>query len=100
MEDPGEFGDLMIKTVSEILKKCVEEAKLYRIGGDEFVAIAENSSKRFFEKPFDLINQELAADSSHSKNSSCVFVHSTSTTEFFRMMNSVRPYSTPLSAQS
>ena len=56
-----EFGDLMIKTVSEILKKCVEEAKLYRIGGDEFVAIAENSSKRFFEKPFDLINQELAA---------------------------------------
>ena len=54
------FGDLMIKTVAGILKECVKEGTLYRIGGDEFVAIVENSGKEIFENSFELIHRALA----------------------------------------
>lgn len=55
-----EFGDLLIKTIAGILKECVAEGNLYRIGGDEFVAIAQNSENDFFEKAFALIDRALA----------------------------------------
>ncbi len=55
-----EFGDLLIRTIAGILKECVAEGKLYRIGGDEFVAIAQNSGKDFFEKTFALIDRALS----------------------------------------
>ena len=55
-----EFGDLLIKTIVGILKDCVAEGNLYRIGGDEFVAIAQNSENDFFEKAFALIDRALS----------------------------------------
>ena len=55
-----EFGDLMIKTIAEIIKACVNTDLLYRIGGDEFVAILENDDEKAFEKVFEAINQKLA----------------------------------------
>ena len=55
-----EFGDLMIKTIAEIIKACVNTDLIYRIGGDEFVAILENEDEKGFEKVFEAINQKLA----------------------------------------
>ena len=55
-----EFGDLMITTVSDILTACVNTDYLYRIGGDEFVAILEHSDKTAFEPIFAFIDQKLA----------------------------------------
>ena len=54
-----EFGDLMITTIANILKETLGASKLYRIGGDEFVAISENAEKADFEKVFAAINQKL-----------------------------------------
>ncbi len=54
-----EFGDLMITTISDILKASVDTSRIYRIGGDEFVAILENNESNAFEKAFDSINQKL-----------------------------------------
>ena len=54
-----EFGDLMITTISDILKASVDTNKIYRIGGDEFVAILEKDDENAFEKAFDFIKQKL-----------------------------------------
>ena len=55
-----EFGDLMLTTVSDILTACVKTDYLYRIGGDEFVAIIEHADKTAFEPIFAFIDQKLA----------------------------------------
>ena len=55
-----EFGDLMITTISDILKDSLNTNMIYRIGGDEFVAILGNSDEHAFDQVFDSINQKLA----------------------------------------
>lgn len=54
-----EFGDLMITTVSDILKDCMNSDYLYRIGGDEFVAIKETDDSSAFEDVFKFIDRKL-----------------------------------------
>ncbi len=54
-----EFGDLMITTVSDILKDTLNTNMIYRIGGDEFVAILGNSDEHAFDQVFDSIKQRL-----------------------------------------
>ena len=54
-----EFGDLMIKTISDILKDSLNTNMIYRIGGDEFVAILGNSDLHAFDHAFASIKQKL-----------------------------------------
>ena len=54
-----EFGDLIITTVSDILKDCMNSDCLYRIGGDEFVAIKETDDSSAFEDVFKFIDRRL-----------------------------------------
>ena len=54
-----EFGDLMIKTISDILKASLNTNMIYRIGGDEFVAILGTSGEHAFDSAFDSIKQKL-----------------------------------------
>ena len=54
-----EFGDLMITTISDILKASLNTNMIYRIGGDEFVAILGTSGEHAFDSAFDSIKQKL-----------------------------------------
>ena len=54
-----EFGDLMITTISDILKASLNTNMIYRIGGDEFVAILGTSGEHTFDSAFDSIKQKL-----------------------------------------
>ena len=54
-----EFGDLMITTISDILKASLNTNMIYRIGGDEFVAILGTSGEHAFDHAFDSIKQKL-----------------------------------------
>ena len=54
-----EFGDLMITTISDILKDTLNTNMIYRIGGDEFVAILGNSDGHAFDHAFDSIKQKI-----------------------------------------
>ena len=54
-----EFGDLMITTISDILKASLNTNMIYRIGGDEFVAILGTSGEHTFDSAFDFIKQKL-----------------------------------------
>ena len=51
-----EFGDLLIITTSDILKDFVGPENLYRIGGDEFVAIIDISNKSKIDDIFAAID--------------------------------------------
>ena len=39
-------GDMMLKLVAEVLKETFEGAKIYRIGGDEFVIFSDDKLER------------------------------------------------------
>lgn len=58
-------GDLLLKTISSCLKKHFRKNDIYRIGGDEFVIIAQNISKELFAlKTKDMLN--TISDTSYS----------------------------------
>ena len=59
-----EFGDLMIITASDILKDFVGPEKLYRIGGDEFVALLDFSDKSKLAEIFSAIDQTVSETNS------------------------------------
>ena len=54
-----EFGDLMITTISDILKASLNTNMIYRIGGDEFVAVLGFSDEHAFDQVFESIKQKL-----------------------------------------
>lgn len=54
-----ETGDLMIVSVAEILKQFFKKGTLFRIGGDEFVAIVENTSNEQMSIILDKISAEI-----------------------------------------
>lgn len=45
-----DVGDMVLKTVAKIMKKTCKKAKVYRLGGEEFVIIFDNMSKDYVEK--------------------------------------------------
>lgn len=53
-----EQGDRAIVKVAGVLKRTFGEAKLYRIGGDEFIVLTEGKEKDFSSK-LDVIEKEL-----------------------------------------
>ena len=54
-----ETGDLMIVSVAEILKQFFKKGTLFRIGGDEFVALVENLSAEQMTEIFTKISAEI-----------------------------------------
>ena len=55
-----EYGDLLIITAAEILKDAVGFENLYRIGGDEFVAILEPVPQESIEVLFSSIDSKIS----------------------------------------
>ncbi len=55
-----EYGDLLIITASDILKDFVGSENLFRIGGDEFVAILEVSKQEKLDEIFAAIDSSVA----------------------------------------
>ena len=56
-----EYGDLMIITASDILKEAIGVENLYRIGGDEFVAILKISDTQKLDKILGFIEARIGA---------------------------------------
>ncbi len=56
-----EFGDKLITTLSSLLKKYFE-GEVYRIGGDEFVALCENMDREVFENKNQQLKFDMKAD--------------------------------------
>ena len=56
-----EYGDLMIITASDILKEATGVENLYRIGGDEFVAVFKISEKEKLERIMAFVDERIAA---------------------------------------
>ena len=56
-----EYGDLLIITASDILKESVGSENLFRIGGDEFVAILETTEKEKLDEIFQFVDTRIEA---------------------------------------
>lgn len=54
-----EYGDFVITAVSEILKETVQNKNVFRIGGDEFVAIFYHSTDSDINRIFNVIEQKI-----------------------------------------
>ena len=54
-----EFGDIALITSANIIKQVHGEDNVYRIGGDEFVVIVENATKKELEEKEQLFNQGI-----------------------------------------
>lgn len=52
-------GDKMLQTVARALKRTFCESKIYRIGGDEFVILCQNQSKKDIEYKADFVRQQM-----------------------------------------
>ena len=59
-----EFGDLMIVTAAEVLKKAVCLENLFRIGGDEFVAVMDRVSESELSIIFQNVDSFIAEKNS------------------------------------
>lgn len=59
-----EFGDLMIVTAAEVLKNSVEQESLFRIGGDEFVALIDKVSEAELSEIFQNVDSAIAEKNS------------------------------------
>ncbi|MBQ7159019.1 MAG: diguanylate cyclase [Treponema sp.] len=55
-----EIGDRMIVSVANILKKIVKKEDLFRIGGDEFIAVLGNVSRKRLDEIFGEIDRTIA----------------------------------------
>ncbi len=55
------FGDCTLVKLSEILDSIFKD-KVFRVGGDEFVVLAENIAEQSFEKDIDLLKETLAKE--------------------------------------
>ena len=55
-----EIGDRVIASVADVLKKIVKKENLFRIGGDEFIAVLENASKERLNEIFAEIDRTIA----------------------------------------
>ena len=56
-----ECGDIMIRSASEILKVFFPQESLFRIGGDEFVVLIENTTAETMSLIFEHINPQIEA---------------------------------------
>ena len=56
-----EFGDLLIITAADVLKEAVGFENLFRIGGDEFVAVMEHTSKEEMNDILRKVDNKIAA---------------------------------------
>lgn len=54
-----EYGDFVITAVSEVLKETVQNKNVFRIGGDEFVAIFYHSTDSDIKRIFNVIEQKI-----------------------------------------
>ena len=54
-----EYGDALIKAAAQVIKSVFGQENIYRIGGDEFIAIIENTSEREIEKMFEQYKTNL-----------------------------------------
>ena len=54
-----EYGDLLITTAADILKNAAGSENLFRIGGDEFVAVIENSTNESMSQVFETVDTLL-----------------------------------------
>ncbi len=54
-----EAGDALITNTAKILKTAFGAERIFRIGGDEFVAVLEHTSQEEMERLFSLYNQAL-----------------------------------------
>lgn len=52
-------GDEMLRMVAQTLKQCFPDAKLFRIGGDEFVILAVGRSEAYCEQKMQEVIREL-----------------------------------------
>ena len=57
---PKKYQKKGLQDASDILKDFVGISRLFRIGGDEFVAILENSDYKFRDELFDALNASVA----------------------------------------
>ncbi|MCR4948414.1 MAG: diguanylate cyclase [Treponema sp.] len=55
------FGDLLIITAADVLKEAVGFENLFRIGGDEFVAVMEHTSKEEMNDILHKVDNKIAA---------------------------------------
>lgn len=52
-------GDIMLKTVADMLLKLFSQSDVFRIGGDEFVVLCRDRDRQDAERRIELIRQDL-----------------------------------------
>ncbi len=62
-----EYGDMAIKDASKVLTAVFGKKNLYRIGGDEFIAIMDQTTAREMEDLFDELDRELTKENRTEK---------------------------------
>ena len=63
-----EYGDKIITTAADVLKKIFAVFNVYRIGGDEFAVILPSTSAKAVELAFGLVDEETNKANKHFTN--------------------------------
>ena len=64
-----EYGDALIKSAAQVIKSTFGQENIYRIGGDEFIAIIENTSEKEIEKLFAQYKTNLETENKKASES-------------------------------
>ena len=75
-------GDLIIKAAADAISSVFKLEDVYRIGGDEFTVIEENTSLEEVNKKIELVNAEVDAYNSSEKENEGVLKLSIGTTAY------------------
>lgn len=66
------FGDYVIVKVASVMKELLQD-QLFRIGGDEFIALCENIEKEAFQEKVTRLRQEFESDKDCDVSLGCIW---------------------------
>lgn len=68
-----DYGDIILKRIAGILQKCFKKAGIYRIGGDEFLAMLIDQNRNAFQKMVSAARQTFAIEMKWIVSIGCSF---------------------------
>ncbi len=68
-----DYGDIILKKIAGILQKCFKKAGIYRIGGDEFLAMVIDQNRNAFQKMVSAARQTFAIEMKGIVSIGCSF---------------------------
>lgn len=68
-----DYGDIILNRIAKVLQKCFEKSEIYRIGGDEFVAMVIDQDRSAFQKMVNAARQTFTVEMKGLVSIGCSF---------------------------